>query len=159
MPDITEVNEQQILNVIAATTGIDISELNRLPDDFRSDVIAEFQKNNGNVSSEILTETICDIAGIKPPETVENTMDVKSPEKEPEKDNPLRQLEDALEENDNHFDGMLNNMPTGKENRQPEKDKPLFSLEDIMSDKYAPTSSKSQEDIQRDKQKNKGITI
>lgn len=32
-------------------------------------------------------------------------------EQQPEKDNPLKHVEDAVEQNDNHFDGIINNTP------------------------------------------------
>ena len=33
----------------------------------------------------------------------------------PEKENPLKHVEDAIEQNDNHFDGIINNTPTADE--------------------------------------------
>lgn len=180
---VTEAKEQQILNVIAVATGIDISEMNRLPDEIKADIITEFQENSGNISSEKLTERICEIADIKLPENIKQPETIPEQDKKEEKENPLHHIEEIMEENPNYTnDGLLNNLPTEKENtRKNEKElssdeqlkhdekvkakthsknKPLFSIEKIK-EAFKPTSSKSQEDIQRDKEqnKNKGISI
>ncbi|GFI45425.1 hypothetical protein IMSAGC019_00736 [Lachnospiraceae bacterium] len=34
---------------------------------------------------------------------------------QPEKENPLKHVEDAIEQNDNNFDGIINNTPTADE--------------------------------------------
>ena len=182
---VTEAKEQQILNAIAVATGIDISEMNRLPDEIKADIITEFQENSGNISSEKLTERICEIADIKLPENIKQPETIPEQDKKEEKENPLHHIEEIMEENPNYTnDGLLNNLPTEKENtRKNEKElssdeqlkhdekvkakthsknKPLFSREKIMSEeKYRPISSKSQEDIQRDKEKNrnKGVSL
>lgn len=182
---VTEAKEQQILNAIAVATGIDISEMNRLPDEIKADIITEFQENSGNISSEKLTERICEIADIKLPENIKQPETIPEQDKKEEKENPLHHIEEIMEENPNYTnDGLLNNLPPEKENTRKNekelssdepikhdeklkaetdsKDKPLFSREKIMSEeKYRPISSKSQEDIQRDKEKNrnKGVSL
>lgn len=161
-PETDKSTEQQILAAIAVVTGIDISELNRLPAEIKADIISEFQENNGNIPTAQLAERICDIADIELPETVK-PVEISIHQSETngkEKENPLKQLEDILEENDNHFDGMLNNLPTEKAKEKTIiKDEPLFSRSKIMSKDFDPTSSKSQEEIERDKNKKHSIGL
>lgn len=66
-PDVNENAEQKIILAVASITGIPTAELNRLPVEVKSDIISEFKENNGNMSSEKLTERICNIADIEPP--------------------------------------------------------------------------------------------
>lgn len=157
-PDVTKDTEKQILIAVSVITGIDISELNRLPAEIKSDIIAEYQENNGNIPTEKLVEKICDIADIKPPETLKQSEPVMPKSEEKEKENPLRQIEDMLEENDNYFDGMLNNLPADKPK---DKGEPLFSRSRVMSDEFKPTSEMSQDDTEQDKskKKNHGISL
>ena len=117
-PNVTEDTEQKIITAVAAVTGIALSELNRLPVDIKSDIISEFQQNNGNIAAEQLTERICEIADIEPPEIIKPAEPEIKPQENKEKENPLRELEDLLEENDNYFDGMLNNLPPEKPVKQ-----------------------------------------
>lgn len=128
-PEVTGDTEQKILIAVAAVTGISSSELNRLPVEVKADVIAEFRENNGNMSSEQLTERICNITDLKPPDSA----------------NPTEQA----------FSARADRQEKSKQEKQPSVDftKPLFSRSAIMSEKYKPTSSKSAEDIERDRQK------
>lgn len=74
----------------------------------------------------------------------------------------MRDLEDMLEENDNYIDGILNNLPPEKPKEQKNetsKDEPLFSRTKIMSYDFKPTSEKSQEDIDKSKDKKHNISI
>ncbi len=143
-PDIAEDTEQKIINAVAAVTGIAVSELNRLPVDIKSDIIAEFQQNNGNITAEQLTERICDIADIEPPK------DFKPQEQ------PLQPQESKDKEKENTV-----NVPPEKpkEEHETSKDEPLFSRDRIMSDDFKPTSEKSQEDIEKSKSKNQNHNI
>lgn len=161
-PDVSNTKELDILTMAAVITGVNISEINRLPQEIKADIIAEFQENNGNISTEQLAERICEIADMEPPETIKPTDPEIKPQESKEKENPLRELEDMLEENDNHFDGMLNNLPPEKPKKQEcevVKDEPLFSRSKIMSDDFKPTSEKSQEDIDKSKDKKHNISI
>ena len=58
------------------------------------------------IAAEQLTERICEIADIEPPEIIKPAEPEIKPQENKEKENPLRELEDLLEENDNYFDGM-----------------------------------------------------
>ncbi len=134
-PEVSANAEQQIMIAVAAITGISSAELNRLPVEVKSDIIAEFRENNGNIPSEQLTERICNIAELKPPEQVNNAEQTISSQAEQKKDSQKRQAPSDL-------------------------DKPLFSRSKIMSEKYSPTSSKSAEDIERDRQnKDRGTAL
>ena len=157
-PDVTQNTERQILNVAAVITGIDISELNRLPAEIKAEIVAEFIENNGNIPTEQLAEKICDIAEINPPiamNKVEQTISNHSEQTGNDKENPLRQLEEMIEDNDNYIDGMINNISSDKAEKNKSKtilgDEPMFSRSKVMSDDFKPTSSKSNEDIERSK--------
>lgn len=127
-PEITVSTEQQILTSVAAITGVSISELNRLPFELKAEIIDQYRENNGNIPAEKLAEVICETIDIKPP-----VQEQKQPENE--KNTP----EQKSKENDTRrfFEDM---------------NKPLFSRSAIMSDKYKPTSSKSADDIERQRQ-------
>ena len=149
-PDVTDNKEQQIMNAIAAVTGIDISELNRLPVDIKTDIIAEYQQNNGNITTEQLTERICNIADITPqnvPVQQERPLQTKE-------NNPLRDIEDLMEQNDNQIDGVINNLPPEKPKA---KDEPLFSRSKLMGDEFKPTSEKANNEKERSKNHNMSI--
>lgn len=122
-PDVNENTEQKIILAVSSITGIPKSELNRLPLEIKSDIIAEYKENNGNISSDKLAERICNIADIEPPK------EEKSPE--PTVSKPLK-----------------------KEKSADDLNKPLFSRSVIMSEAYAPKSSKTQDDKNRDEHKN-----
>lgn len=161
-PDVNKTKELDILTMAAVITGVNISELNRLPAEIKADIIAEFQENNGTISTEQLAERICKIADIEPPEIIKPTEPEIKPQENKEKENPLRDLEDMLEENDNYIDGILNNLPPEKPTEQKNetsKDEPLFSRSKVMSDDFMPTSEKSQEDIDKNKSKKHNIVI
>lgn len=161
-PNVTEYTEQKIITAVAAVTGIALSELNRLPVDIKSDIISEFQQNNGNIAAEQLTERICEIADIEPPEIIKPAEPEIKPQENKDKENPLRELEDLLEENDNHFDGMLNNLPPEKPIKQEREDSyeaPLLSRNRIMSDDFKPISEKSNEDIEKSNNKKHDLSI
>lgn len=149
-PDVTDNKEQQIMNAVAAVTGIDISELNRLPVDIKTDIIAEYQQNNGNITTEQLTERICNIADITPqnvPVQQERPLQTKE-------NNPLRDIEDLMEQNDNQIDGVINNLPPEKPKA---KDEPLFSRSKLMGDEFKPTSEKANNEKERSKNHNMSI--
>ena len=149
-PDVTDNKEQQIMNAIAAVTGIDISELNRLPVDIKTDIITEYQQNNGNITTEQLTERICNIADITPqnvPVQQERPLQTKE-------NNPLRDIEDLMEQNDNQIDGVINNLPPEKPKA---KDEPLFSRSKLMGDEFKPTSEKANNEKERSKNHNMSI--
>ncbi len=149
-PDVTDNKEQQIMNAVAAVTGIDISELNRLPVDIKTDIIAEYQQNNGNITTEQLTERICNIADITP-------QNVPVQQKRPlqtKENNPLRDIEDLMEQNDNQIDGVINNLPPEKPKA---KDEPLFSRSKLMGDEFKPTSEKANNEKERSKNHNMSI--
>lgn len=161
-PNVTEDTEQKIITAVAAVTGIALSELNRLPVDIKSDIISEFQQNNGNIAAEQLTERICEIADIEPPEIIKLAEPEIKPQENKEKENPLRELEDLLEENDNYFDGMLNNLPPEKpvkQEREDSHDEPLLSRSRIMSNDFKPLSEKSNEDIEKSNNKKHDLSI
>lgn len=161
-PDVNKTKELDILTMAAVITGVNISELNRLPAEIKADIVAEFQENNGNISSEQLAERICEIADIEPPEAVKPSEPEIKPQKNKEKENPLREIEEMTELNYNHIDGIINNLPPEKPKEiEPEKDEPLFSRSKIMGDDFKPTSEKSQDNIEREKagRKNAGIDI
>lgn len=161
-PNVTEDTEQKIITAVAAVTGIALSELNRLPVDIKSDIISEFQQNNGNIAAEQLTERICEIADIEPPEIIKPAEPEIKPQENKEKENPLRELEDLLEENDNYFDGMLNNLPPEKpvkQEREDSHDEPLLSRSRIMSNDFKPLSEKSNEDIEKSNNKKHDLSI
>lgn len=140
-PDVSKTKELDILTMAAVITGINISELNRLPQEIKADIIAEFQENNGNISTEQLAERICEIADIEPPK------DLKPQEQ------PLQPQETKEKEN------TVNVPPEKPKEHETSKDEPLFSRSKVMSDDFKPTSEKSQEDIERDKSKNKNHNI
>lgn len=161
-PDVNKTKELDILTMAAVITGVNISELNRLPVEVKADIIAEFQENNGNISTEQLAERICEIADIEPPETINRAEPEIKPQESKGKENPLRELEDMLEVNDNYIDGILNNLPPEKLKKQEHevvKDEPLFSRSKIMSDDFKPTSEQSQDDIEKNKSKKHNIGI
>lgn len=122
----------------AVITGVNISELNRLPQEIKADIIAEFQENNGNISTKQLAERICEIADIEPPEIIKPTEPEIKPLDSKEKENTSRELENM---------------------REAAKDEPLFSRSKVMSDEFKPTSEKSQEDIDKSKDKKHNISI
>ncbi|MCM1008285.1 MAG: DUF3991 domain-containing protein [Ruminococcus flavefaciens] len=159
-PDVNKTKELDILTMAAVITGVNISELNRLPAEIKADIVAEFQENNGNISSEQLAERICEIADIEPPEAVKPSEPEIKPQKNKEKENPLREIEEMTELNYNHIDGIINNLPPEKPKEiEPEKDEPLFSRSKIMGDDFKPTSEKSQEDKEKSKNKNSHIEL
>lgn len=136
-PEVAANTEQQILTSVAAITGVAISELNRLPVELKADIIAEFRENNGNIPSEQLTERICNIADLKPPEQANQAEQTFSARSEQEQKKSKQERQSPVDFN-----------------------KPLFSRSAIMSEKYAPTSSKSAEDIERDRQnRNRGNAL
>ena len=65
---------------------------------------------------------------------------------QPEKENPLKHVEDSIEQNDNSFDGIINNAPTVDELEQKAKAGEQISLYDlanaIKADKGAQTEKK-----------------
>ena len=65
---------------------------------------------------------------------------------QPEKENPLKHVEDSIEQNDNSFDGIINNTPTVDELEQKAKAGEQISLYDlanaIKADKEAQTEKK-----------------
>lgn len=137
-PDVNKTKELDILTMAAVITGVNISELNRLPQEIKADIIAEFQENNGTVSTKQLAERICEIADIEPPEIIKPT--------EPE----IKQQEGKGKEKSSR---ELENMSEAA------KDEPLFSRSKVMSDEFKPTSEKSQEDIDKSKDKKHNISI
>lgn len=137
-PDVNKTKELDILTMAAVITGVNISELNRLPQEIKADIIAEFQENNGTVSTKQLAERICEIADIEPPEIIKPT--------EPE----IKQQEGKGKEKSSR---ELENM------REAAKDEPLFSRSKVMGDEFKPTSEKSQEDIDKSKDKKHNISI
>lgn len=143
-PEVSETAEQKILSAVAVITGIDISEINRLPAEIKADIISEFRENNGNMTIEKLAERICDIADITPREAVKQAEPDVSKADTSEKNNSLKQLENNLSSEKLKEKDVL-------------KDAPLFSRARIMSDEFKPVSSKSQEDIEKDKNKNHGM--
>lgn len=145
-PEVSETAEQKILSAVAVITGIDISEINRLPAEIKADIISEFRENNGNMTIEKLAERICDIADITPREAVKQAEPDVSKADTSEKNNSLKQLENNLSSEKLKEKDVL-------------KDAPLFSRARIMSDEFKPVSSKSQEDIEKDKNKNHGMEL
>ena len=137
-PDVNKTKELDILTMAAVITGVNISEINRLPQEIKADIIAEFQENNGNISTEQLAERICEIADIEPPETIKPT--------EPE----IKQQEGKKKENSSC---ELENMC------ETSKDEPLFSRSKVMSDVFKPTSEKSLENTDKSKDKKHDISI
>ena len=137
-PDVNKTKELDILTMAAVITGVNISELNRLPAEIKADIIAEFQENNGNIGTEQLAERICEIADIEPPETIKPT--------EPE----IKQQEGKKKENSSC---ELENMC------ETSKDEPLFSRSKVMSDVFKPTSEKSLENTDKSKDKKHDISI
>ncbi len=135
-PDVNKTKELDILTMAAVITGVNISELNRLPAEIKADIISEFQENNGNISSEQLAERICEIADIEPPEVIKQAEPEIKPQESKEKENPLRELEEATELNYNHIDGIINNLPPEqpKEETQSTEKQALFSIE--QADEY-----------------------
>ena len=49
----------------------------------------------------------------------------------PEKENPLKHVEDTIEQNDNHFDGIINNTPSVDELEKKAKSREQISLTDL----------------------------
>ncbi|EKC55722.1 hypothetical protein LEA_15202, partial [human gut metagenome] len=49
----------------------------------------------------------------------------------PEKENPLKHVEDTIEQNDNHFDGIINNTPSVDELEKKAKSGEQISLTDL----------------------------
>lgn len=49
----------------------------------------------------------------------------------PEKENPLKHVEDTIEQNDNHFDGIINNTPSVDELEKKAKSEEQISLTDL----------------------------
>lgn len=145
-PEVSETAEQKILSAVAVITGIDISEINRLPAEIKADIISEFRENNGNMTIEKLAERICDIADITPREAMKQAEPDVSKADTSEKNNSLKQLENNLSSEKLKEKDVL-------------KDAPLFSRARIMSDEFKPVSSKSQEDIEKDKNKNHGMEL
>lgn len=137
-PDVSNTKELDILTMAAVITGVNISELNRLPQEVKADIIAEFQENNGNISTKQLAERICEIADIEPPEIIKPTEPEIKPLDSKKKENSSRELENMHETS---------------------KDEPLFSRSKVMSDDFKPTSEKSQEDIDKSKDKKHNISI
>lgn len=135
-PDVNKTKELDILTMAAVITGVNISELNRLPAEIKSDIVAEFQENNGNISSEQLAERICEIADIEPPEAIKPSEPEIKPQENKEKENPLREIEEMTELNYNHIDGIINNLPLEqpKEEPQSSEKQALFSIE--QADEY-----------------------
>lgn len=137
-PDVNKTKELDILTMAAVITGVNISELNRLPAEIKADIIAEFQENNGNISTKQLAERICEIADIEPPETIKPTEPEIKQQEGKEKEKSSRELENM---------------------REAAKDEPLFSRSKVMSDEFKPTSEKSHEDIDKSKDKKHDISI
>lgn len=54
-------------------------------------------------------------------------------EAQPEKENPLKHVEDTIEQNDNSFDGLINNTPTVDELEQKAKAGEQISLYDLAN--------------------------
>lgn len=145
-PEVSETAEQKILSAVAVITGIDISEINRLPAEIKADIISEFRENSGNLTTEKLAERICDIADITPREAMKQAEPDVTKADTSEKNNSLKQIENNLSSEN----------PKGKDVL---KDAPIFSRARIMSDEFKPVSSKSQEDIEKDKNKNHGMEL
>ena len=145
-PEVSETAEQKILSAVAVITGIDISEINRLPAEIKADIISEFRENSGNLTTEKLAERICNIADITPRKTMKQAEPDVSKADTFEKSNSLKQLENNLSSEKLKEKDVL-------------KDAPLFSRARIMSDEFKPVSSKSQEDIEKDKNKNHGMEL
>lgn len=131
-PDVAKDTEQQIMVAVAALTGIAVSELNRLPVDIKTDIIAEFQQNNGNIPADKLTEKICEIAEIELPKNFKQQEQPLQPQGNNEKEKPLPESS---------------------------KDEPLFSRSKVMSDDFKPTSEKSLENTDKSKDKKHDISI
>lgn len=144
-PDVTKDTEQQIMVAVAAVTGIEVSELNRLPVDIKTDIIAEFQQNNGNIPADKLTEKICEIAEIELPKDFKYQEQPLQPQDNKEKEKSLHESDIILKENDNR--------------REASKNEPLFSRSKVMSDDFKPTSEKSQENIEKSKDKKHDMSI
>lgn len=137
-PDVSNTKELDILTMAAVITGVNISELNRLPAEIKADIIAEFQENNGTIGTEQLAERICEIADIEPPKIIKSTEPEIKAQESKEKENTSRELDNM---------------------REAAKDEPLFSRSKVMSDEFKPTSEKSQEDIDKSKDKKHNISI
>ncbi len=98
-----EHEESDILVKAAVITGVDISEINRLPAEIKADIVAEFQENHGNISTEQLAERICEIAYIEPPETIKSTEpEIKQQENSMEKEKSEKQALYSIEQADEH---------------------------------------------------------
>ena len=65
----------------------------------------------------------------------------------PEKENPLKHVEDTIEQNDNHFDGIINNTPSVDELEKKAKSGEQISLTDLADAiKAAKTHGKGKEE-------------
>lgn len=144
-PDVTENTEQKIINAVATVTGIDVSEISRLPADIKADIISEFQENNGNIPTEQLTKRICEIADIEPPKDIKAQEQPLQAEERREKEKSLNEIMESQKKSSVSIDDGQS------------KDTPLFSRSKIMSEDFKPVSEQSQEDKNIKKDHNIGI--
>ena len=152
-PEVTVSTEQQILTSVAAITGVSIAELNRLPVELKADIIDQYRENNGNIPAEKLAEVICETIDIKPPVQEQKIPEKNTDERESKATDTRRTFEENIRSS-TPIDDKKEKL-TDKE-----LNKPLFSRSAIMSDKYKPTSSKSAEDMEKDRQnRNKGAEL
>lgn len=168
-PFVTENKEQKILTELASITSFTISQLNSLPKDIKTDIIAEYELNGGKIDTDSFAKNIADILHVEIPkveETISSNVNIQTESKE--KDNPLKTVEELIEGNANSIDGVINNLPPEKDNQEQNqsKDKPVkavtqeqhqknfrFSVNDLFSSRYASRSTKEQQEQNNDRKK------
>ena len=152
--DLTENREEKILNEIAAATGYTSSQLNVLPKDIKADLIAEYDRSGGQISTSTFAHEIASILNVEPPkqEISQPVANVKT--QKSEKDESTKTIEELVEGNANSIDGIINNE---KPKQEKIKEVSRFSLKDLHSDKYTPRSNKSEEQEQQKNDRGRDI--
>lgn len=149
-----ENREEKILNEIAVATGYTSSQLNVLPKDIKADLIAEYDRSGGQISTSTFAQEIASILNVEPPkqEISQPVANVKT--QKSEKDESTKTIEELVEGNANSIDGIINNE---KPKQEKIKEVSRFSLKDLHSDKYTPRSNKSEEQEQQKKDRGRDI--
>lgn len=152
--DLTENREEKILNEIAAATGYTSSQLNVLPKDIKADLIAEYDRSGGQISTSTFAHEIASILNVEPPkqEISQPVANIKT--QKSEKDESTKTIEELVEGNANSIDGIINNE---KPKEEKIKEVSRFSLKDLHSDKYTPRSNKSEEQEQQKNDRGRDI--
>ncbi len=94
-----DMEKQIVFDKISLLTGVSITQLNALPRDIKEEILVKYTDDVVTVTEGELAKHINDMIDGKP-------------------DNPLKSVEEQVEDNANSIDGIINNLPVDEDGKR-----------------------------------------